>query len=61
MIVYRFEDGVVSFVKATPESYQVIRSFTPAVQEDKSWAYPAISNGVLFLREQDHMMAYQLK
>jgi outer membrane protein assembly factor BamB len=61
LIVIRYEDGVVSLIKATPESYQPVLHFEPAFQEGSSWAYPALSDGKLYLREQDRIMCYGLK
>ncbi len=60
MIIFRFEDGTISFVRATPDKYEEIRSFMPIYQEGESWAYPAIADGYLYLREQDHVMSYKL-
>lgn len=59
-IVFRFENGKVSIVKATPKKFEVVRTFDPAFQERESWAYPAIADGKLFLREQGKIMCYQL-
>ncbi len=60
-ILYRFQDGMLSLVLASPSTYSVVASFKPAYQEGKSWAYPVISDGKLYLREQDKLMCYQLK
>ncbi len=60
-VLFRFQDGVVSIIKADPDSYQVVSSFKPEYQEGKSWAYPAIADGKLYLREQGKLMCYQLK
>jgi hypothetical protein len=40
---------------------EVVSSFKPEFQEDNSWAQPVISNGVMYLREQDKLMAFKLK
>ena len=60
-VVYRFQDGTVAIVKADPKKYEVIRSFKPAFQEKESWSYPAISDGMLYLREQNKVMCYRLR
>ena len=60
-IVYRREDGTVLLTKATPQKFDVVHVFKPEFQEGKSWAHPVIANGCLLLREQDRLMAYQLK
>jgi outer membrane protein assembly factor BamB len=59
-IIYRREDGVVILAKATPEKFEVVRTFKPSFQQGASWAHPVIANGVLYLREQDKLMAYKI-
>ena len=59
-LIYRYQDGTVALIEATPEEYRLKASFKPAFQEDKSWAHPVIANGRLFLREQDQLMCYDL-
>lgn len=60
-IVFRFQDGTIDIVKANPKKYELVRSFKPEYQERESWSYPAISNGKLYLREQDKVMCYSLR
>ena len=60
-IIYRFQDGVVALVEATPEEYRLKGSFTPAYQEGKSWAHPVVAGGRLYLREQNKLMCYDLR
>jgi outer membrane protein assembly factor BamB len=60
-IVYRREDGTVILAEATPEQFRPVASFVPPVQDGKSWAHPVIAGGMLYLREQDKLMAYRLK
>ena len=59
-LVWRREDGTVIITTASPESFEVIGTFTPAFQQGKSWAHPVISGGRLYLREQDKLMCYRL-
>lgn len=60
-IVMRRDNGTVMIVRATPEKFELVHSFEPAFQDGKSWAHPVIANGVLYLREQNQLMAYRLK
>ena len=60
-IVMRREDGTVLLVDATPKKFIVEKMFKPAYQEGQSWAHPVIADGVLYLREQNKLMAYRLK
>lgn len=60
-LVVRRENGTVMLIKANPEKMEIVNSFTPAFQQGKTWAHPVIANGILYLREQDKLMAYKLK
>ncbi|MEZ5949942.1 MAG: hypothetical protein R3C12_12145 [Planctomycetaceae bacterium] len=59
-LIFRYQDGKVVSIAATPAGYQVLGQFMPEYQEDKSWAHPVIVNGKLYLREQDKLMCYEL-
>ncbi len=61
IVVFRRDDGIVDLVQATPEKFNLIANFKPDFQEGKSWAYPVIADGKLYLREQDKLMCYKLK
>lgn len=60
-IIFRYQDGTVAFVKATPEKYEVLGTFMPVYQERESWSHPVVVDGVLYLREQNVLMAYDVK
>lgn len=60
-IVWRRQSGHVLLTTATPEKFELLHSFMPAYQEGQSWSQPVIAGGVMYLREQDKLMAYQLK
>jgi prepilin-type processing-associated H-X9-DG protein len=59
-VVFRFQNGKVSIIKASPKKYDLVRTFEPAFQEKESWSYPAIADGKMFLREQDKIMCYRI-
>ncbi len=58
--IYRWESGHVGLVEATEEGYKLKGSFMPEHKEKQSWAHPVISDGKLYLREQDKLMCYGL-
>ncbi|XZE51808.1 PQQ-binding-like beta-propeller repeat protein [Planctomycetaceae bacterium SH139] len=60
-LVIRRDDGTVMLVVATPEKFELKHSFMPEVQEGKSWAHPVIAGGRFYLREQNRLMAYELR
>jgi outer membrane protein assembly factor BamB len=56
------ENGIMGLVRATPTAYQEISRFTlPELSGKTTWVYPAISNGKLFLRDQDNIFCYDVK
>ena len=59
-LIFRYQDGTVAFIEATPERYNLIAKFMPKFQQGKSWAHPVVWNSTLYLREQDKLMAYDL-
>jgi outer membrane protein assembly factor BamB len=57
----RYQNGVMILVEATPTGYQERGSFTIPDVQRQSWSHPVIANGVLLLREQDKIHAYNVK
>jgi len=58
----KYENGVMVLAKADPTSYQEVSSFTPPnATERSSWAHPVIVDGMLFLREQDAVLCYDIR
>jgi len=57
-----FADGTMALAKASPEEYKETGSFkVPGAGERPSWAHPVILGGKLYLREQDHILCYDLR
>lgn len=59
-LVFRYEDGVLALIEATPEKYNLKAKFMPVYQRGRSWAHPVVTGGKLYLREQDQIMCYDL-
>jgi outer membrane protein assembly factor BamB len=59
-LIFRYQDGLVALMEATPKEFKPKGSFKPVFQEKESWAHPVVSDGRLYLREQNKMMSYQL-
>lgn len=59
-LIFRYQNGTVALIEATPSEYKLKGSFEPDYQEDKTWAHPVVVNGKLYLREQDKLMCYQV-
>ena len=56
------EDGVVGLAEASPEGYREHGRFTLASQSGSpTWSHPIISNGLMIIRDQDAMYAYDVR
>jgi outer membrane protein assembly factor BamB len=64
MLYYRYQNGQMVLLNATPEENEVkvAGSFkVPEPSKDAKWAHPVIANGMLFLRDQDKLHCYDIK
>jgi outer membrane protein assembly factor BamB len=57
------EKGRMTLIRPLPNQYQLQGEFKPAEAPEirDSWAHPALSNGRLYVREQDALYCYDLK
>ncbi|MBN4049833.1 PQQ-like beta-propeller repeat protein [bacterium AH-315-M10] len=55
------EKGSLALVKATPEGHRIISQFRIEMGDRQHWAHPAISDGVLYIRHGDALMAFSIK
>ena len=54
--------GTVSLIEATAEGFREKGRFDPPNRsEQASWAHPVVSDGKLWLRDQDVLLCYDLK
>jgi outer membrane protein assembly factor BamB len=60
-IVFRYQDGLVLLVEATPEGYREHGSFQIPDVEHPSWPHPVVSDGRLYLREQGKLFCYDVR
>ena len=58
---FRYENGVMALIEASPSGYNLNGSFRIGINNGKSWAHPVIADGKLYLREQDKLMCYSLR
>lgn len=59
-LYYRYQNGLMVLVQATPEGYQEQGSFMIPDVRAESWSHPAISEGRLYLKEQDKLYCYDI-
>jgi len=55
------EKGTLGLVKIEKDNLELISSFKITQGELKHWAHPAISNGVLYIRHGEFLMAYDIR
>ncbi|HTM53018.1 MAG TPA: PQQ-binding-like beta-propeller repeat protein [Pirellulales bacterium] len=60
-LYFRFQDGVMALIEATPEEYREKGQFSIPGVEQPSWSHPVIAGGKLYLREQDTLFCYDMK
>ncbi len=60
-LYFRYEDGVMALVEATPEKYLLKGSFKAESLNGKAWALPVIAAGRLYLRDQGTLLSYKVK
>lgn len=60
-IYFRYENGVIALIEATPDGYRLKGKFKMATQNGKSWPHPVIVDGRLYLRDQKSLLCYDIK
>jgi outer membrane protein assembly factor BamB len=60
-LYFRYQNGVVMLIEATPEGYREKGTFTIPGVNKPSWPHPVISGGRLYLREQDTLYVYDVR
>jgi outer membrane protein assembly factor BamB len=60
-LYFRFQDGVMALVAATPKEFEDRGHFKIPDVEQPSWSHPVITGGRMYLREQDNLFCYDVK
>jgi outer membrane protein assembly factor BamB len=60
-LYFRYQNGVVLLIEATPQAYREKGSFTLPDVSAPSWPHPVVTGGRLYLREQDALYAYDVR
>ncbi|MFY7951411.1 MAG: PQQ-binding-like beta-propeller repeat protein [Armatimonadaceae bacterium] len=61
-LYFRYENGKVALVKASPDKFEVVGAFDiPEKSGQPSWQHPVVVNGKLYLRDQDNLHCYDVK
>jgi hypothetical protein len=59
-LYFRYQDGVMALLAASPKGYDLRGAFTPPHNDGPAWAHPAIQDKKLYLRSQDALMCYDI-
>lgn len=57
---YEEKSGNLGLVKASPDGFELVSSFRITQGNGRHWAHPAISDGVLYVRHGDVLMAFDI-
>ncbi|NQV26151.1 MAG: PQQ-like beta-propeller repeat protein [Rhodopirellula sp.] len=60
-LYFRYEDGTMALIEATPEAYQLKGKFKLATNNGKSWPHPVIVDGLLYARDQNSLLCYDIR
>lgn len=61
-LIIRTEDkGTLALIEASPTGYKEHGRFEqPNRSKEKAWAHPVVSNGKLYIRDEDHLLCYDI-
>ena len=61
-IILRAENGPIALVELNPKAYKEISRFDqPDRSKARAWPHPVVSNGILYIRDQDILLAFDLR
>jgi outer membrane protein assembly factor BamB len=55
------ERGVVGLAEASPDGYREHGRFQISAGNEPTWSHPIVANGALFIRDQDHIYAFDVR
>lgn len=61
-LILRAEDkGTLALIEASPAAYKEHGRFEqPSRSNEKAWPHPVVSNGKLFIRDEDHLLCFDI-
>jgi len=60
-LYFRYQNGVMALIEATPQRYNLKSSFKLASVRAESWPHPVIAGGKLLVRDQEVLMCYDVR
>jgi outer membrane protein assembly factor BamB len=59
-LIFRYQSGQIALVEASPKGFAAKGVFKPEIVEREGWSQPVVVDGKLYLREQNHLMCYDI-
>ena len=60
-LYFRYQDATMALIEASPKGYKLKGSFKIGVHNRESWSHPVIAGGMLYLRDQDDLLVYDVR
>jgi outer membrane protein assembly factor BamB len=60
-LYFRYQDGTMALIAVNPKAYQLKSSFTIPNVHNPSWSHPVVTDGKLYLREQDTLYVHNVR
>lgn len=60
-LYFRYEDGTMALIEATPSEYHLKGSFQLASKNGSSWPHPVIVDGLMYIRDHNTLLCYDLR
>lgn len=60
-LYFRYEDGKMALIEATPSEYKLKGAFELASKNGKSWPHPVIVDGLMYIRDHNTLLCYDVR
>lgn len=60
-LYFRYQNGTMALIAVNPKAYELKSSFMIPNVREPSWSHPVVTDGKLFLREQDALYVYNIR
>jgi outer membrane protein assembly factor BamB len=60
-VFLRYQDGTMAMIDSDTKKYKLLGKFKLATHNGESWPHPVIVDGILYIRDQNDLIAYRLK
>lgn len=61
MLYFRYEGGTMALIEAEPTECRIVSTFEIPEVSTPSWAHPVIAEGMLYLRDKDRLLCYDVR